>query len=508
MADEVAVVGLEAETSEFDKALGDAEKAVGDWGKAVEKAVKPGEGGFKTLGDALDKFTGRFDAARQSLAGRVDSMLSKLGELGEGASEKLASVAEMSSKEIGQSIGAGLGGLLGARAGLGDFGAKIGNFVGDKLSKVIDFRAIVDGATEMLESIRPIFEDIQGYVGIIFAEAKVVFSEIKDLARSVGIGEIMRGDLTGAWDKITTFVEGAFEKLQGFAFRFAVRLGDAMDRVWNAIKEPIARLADFFQSLLQKVGLLGEGTNKWGDSIRSVGQVARTVFGALAYAVGFVQGLLQKTAGYIQEYVIAPMLVLAENVVSLLAKVFQKVSDTVGGVVGRKAGEAAKFLKDLERDIGATKQEVRDIGRENQKADPFESGQKKFDGFTKNWDENAQNQRNADQTILLFNKLAASVKGTWEGVLPIVKAFGNTLDKPAEGPQQQERKSVTALQQGTAAANNEIAKARSAAATDAAKQIAVAEKQVDILENLEEIATDTKRANERIADRLESVGTV
>jgi hypothetical protein len=505
MADEVAVVGLEADASEFDKALEESSKSIEDWGKSVADSVKPGGDGFRTLGDAIDKFSGRFETMRNSLSGRVEGLLSKITEMGEGASAKLEGIADLTNQQLSQSLGSGLGTLLGSRFGLGGLGEAIGKQVGDGLADVVDFKNLADGATELLNGLKPIIASVKSSIGTIFNDLSNTFSEVKDLAKSVGLGEILRGDFTGAVGKITTFLEQAANQWQGFFFRFAAHTGDAMDGLWSKIKEPIARVADFIQAVLVKIGLLNEGTGKWGDSIRSVGEIAKTVFGAVAYAIGFLGGFLKIIGGEIQQYILAPLVSLVENVVSLLSKVFEKVAANVGGAVGRRAADVAKFLKEVEDNIAKTKDALREEGRKNQEVDPFAAGEKAREEFNKQFKKGKGENDDLDKAMALIKGITEYGKEQYAAVAGIFKSIAN-----AKGPAADvlPRTTVQASVEGTTQAANEIAKARAFASTDAAKQIAVAEKQAEELAFIRRAAEGSERLNQQIADKLSDVGTV
>ena len=274
MADEVASVSLEADSSSFDESLDASQSKMDEWGKSITDSVGPANQLFQTL------------------TSRVEGFSSKLVAFASSANEKLAGFADLSNEQIGKSLGTVAGAGLGSF--LGPAGAQIGSLLGDQiggaLSDTVDFKALAGEAQAFLDSVRPLFDQITGWWGEVFGDAKETFGKIKDIVGELGLGDLLSGDLGTAWDKITTAFDGVVMEWEGFVNRFAARVVGAMDSLWSAVKEPLAKVADFIQRLLVRIGVLDAGTEKWGDTIRSIQEIGKTVFGAIAYAVGYVGG--------------------------------------------------------------------------------------------------------------------------------------------------------------------------------------------------------------------------
>ena len=358
MADEVASVSLEADSSSFDESLEQSQSKMDEWGQSITDSVGPANQLFQTL------------------TSRVEGFSSKLVAFASTANEKLQGFADMSNEQIGKSLGA-IGG-----AGLGSFlgpaGAQIGSLLGDQiggaLSGSVDFKGLVDQAQAFLDSVRPLFDQITGWWGEVFGDAKETFKKIKDIVGELGLGDLLSGDLGTAWDKITTAFDGVVMEWEGFVNRFAARVVGAMDSLWSAVKEPLAKVADFIQRLLVRIGVLDAGTEKWGDTIRSIQEIGKTVFGAIAYAVGYVGGVFKVVGGYIADYLIAPLYSFYETVLGTIAKVFEKIAANVGGWMGRTAKDIAKLAREGEEAMKGAKEKFQELGEIGKNASPDADG--------------------------------------------------------------------------------------------------------------------------------------
>ena len=354
MADEVAKVSLEADSSSFDDTLDQSQSRMDEWGKSITDSVGPANQLFQTL------------------TTRVEGFSSKLVAFANTANEKLAGFAELSNEQIGKSLGTVAGAGLGSF--LGPAGAQIGSLLGDQiggaLSDTVDFKALAGEAQAFLDSVRPLFDQITGWWGEVFGDAKETFGKIKDIVGELGLGDLLSGDLGTAWDKITTAFDGVVMEWEGFVNRFAARVVGAMDSLWSAVKEPLAKVADFIQRLLVRIGVLDAGTEKWGDTIRSIQEIGKTVFGAIAYAVGYVGGVFKVVGGYIADYLIAPLYSFYETVLGTIAKVFEKIAANVGGWMGRTAKDIAKLAREGEEAMKETKELVQEIAKVGKNTSP------------------------------------------------------------------------------------------------------------------------------------------
>lgn len=358
MADEVASVSLEADSSSFDESLDASQSKMDEWGKSITDSVGPANQLFQTL------------------TSRVEGFSSKLVAFASSANEKLAGFADLSNEQIGKSLGTVAGAGLGSF--LGPAGAQIGSLLGDQiggaLSDTVDFKALAGEAQAFLDSVRPLFDQITGWWGEVFGDAKETFGKIKDIVGELGLGDLLSGDLGTAWDKITTAFDGVVMEWEGFVNRFAARVVGAMDSLWSAVKEPLAKVADFIQRLLVRIGVLDAGTEKWGDTIRSIQEIGKTVFGAIAYAVGYVGGVFKVVGGYIGDYLVAPLIGFMENVFGVITTVFEKIAKNVGGMIGRTAQEVAEFSKQAEESLKAAKESVRAASEEGKNVSPDAKG--------------------------------------------------------------------------------------------------------------------------------------
>lgn len=487
MADEVASVSLEADSSSFDESLDQSQSKMDDWGKSIADSVTPANKLFETL------------------TARVEGFSSKLVAFASSANEKLAGFAGMANEQIGQ----GLGSLAGAGLGtlLGPVGTQIGSLLGEQiggaLSGAVDFQGLIGDAQGLLQSFSPLFEGIKGWWGEVFEDAKETFGKITRIVGELGLGDLLSGDLGTAWNKITKVFDGVVMEWEGFVNRFAARVVGAMDSLWNAVKEPLAKVADFIQRLLVRVGVLDQGTEKWGDTIRSIQEIGKTVFGAIAYALGYVGGVFKIVGGYIGDYLIAPMYDFYEFVFGTIAKVFEKLAANVGGAAGRALKEIAETANFGKEAMAETAEQIRKLSEAAKKVSPDAEGQdfkKKFLGGIKQGEEQIRKETGGFTGAAAIQQSANfMMEGLGQVVKQVEKAInaanstGGTAQTFAEGS----REAATA-----------IAKARGEGNSVAEKQLAAQERAAKAAEETAMKIEDMKNQIESLNRKFENVQAV
>lgn len=261
-----------------------------------------------------EKALDRASEKMQEWGGKVTSILDKASEYNELKisewGKNLTKLSEQNGEQIGAKLGDKVGSYLGAAIGtvLGpgvgtyigkELGSEIGEQLGKELSK-LDTKEIFESLAGVLSPVGEAIDTIKyGWEGIVF-DADYTIGHIKTLFSDFNPEELLGSDSGKAWDKLKASAEAAWTSIEEMATRSAFRISNMMQNVFEVMQEPLARLSDVVQGLLVKWGVLEESANKWGDAIRGIGDVAKTVFGAMVQAIGHIEGVIRNVGGTIQ----------------------------------------------------------------------------------------------------------------------------------------------------------------------------------------------------------------
>jgi hypothetical protein len=344
---DTAEVTLNADASPFEAGLDKAAAGVNGW---------------------AGKVSARFDALSTSISAKTD----KIAGVFNAITEKTA--AGMGTEEA---IGGMLGGALGAFAGpLGArIGAELGTGIGKAVGDNLDLESAIAGVGDFSTPIKGQLDDIrEAGEGLAFTFRRT-WDEIKDIVRGLDISELVGGSLDDAEAKVTDFGASLGAKIQGALEQTLARVADVISGAFDRVREPLAKVADWVQSALRQFGLLGEGTDSWGDSIRAIQDVGVTVFAAIAQGLGTVYDVVAKGAAYVSKYLIAPFVMVGKTVVDAMKEasgVISKVLETikegligvfqlikeVGGPGSETAGRALDALHGWDVSEGRVKQQL------------------------------------------------------------------------------------------------------------------------------------------------------
>jgi hypothetical protein len=260
-----AVVKLDADTSPWERSMAKVAEQAKTWGKKIADNLA-------TMN--LMESMGRFE----SMKGQLESM-SRMGMDG-----------------IGQKMGGGLGAGIGQAAGMafaGPFGAQAGNLLGGVLGEQLG-QSLGKGIGDGLKG----------------------DTWMRDIKLSAGrIGELFTVDwdklwgqsLEDVWAGVQEKAGKAWEEVQTLGAKALFRLEQAVDGLWDKARKPFAAIANWTQEIGVKLGLVEEGTTKWGDALLMIQDMGQKVVGDLGYGLGYLEGLFIKLGGVITKHVVAPL---------------------------------------------------------------------------------------------------------------------------------------------------------------------------------------------------------
>lgn len=354
----------------------------------------------------------------------------------EGVFASIDKAASSSGKEIGSTLGNAIGGALGMVAG-GPIGAALGTVIG-------------------------------------------------------GIG----GEYL--WTAFSEGGEKAFSDLTDFADKTLARLSDGIDSIWNRVQEPLAKVADFIQKIGVQLGLVEEGTESWGDSIRAIEDVGVKVLANLAYGFGYLEGIFKVVGGYAIEYIGLPLTKviakITEGIATLLRGVNQLLEDSGIGKfewADRAADKLDKMSESMTKSLAAKKA----LGEEFMNTNPLENAERRAAQITGSIDRgkelndqeleaaaNAQSER----SVRNFSREEEDASGAQADR---IAAAAKALEAVAT--------SVDAMVQGSQQANNAIIKTQNEMNARAAAGAKPEDKTAAAAENIEK---HTKRAADNLND--------
>lgn len=452
-----AEVRLDLDTSPFEAALN----------KAAEKAA-----GWSTRITAVLEKVNSFSAE-------------KVQEL----KEKAAGFAELSSEDIGAGLGTGIGAAIGTYLG-GPAGTAIGGKLGAKLGAMFGSAVDLTPLAKAVEEAFGVFQDVTSGVSEAWAsisqDAADTLAEIKSLISSITFADFFSAVFQQN-DEAAGKIGGAWEKVSGRAADFAdvalFRVTNAVDSVWAKIQEPLARVADVFQGVLRQLGVLDEGTQNWGDALRSVGNAGEEVGRRLAYALGYMETAFKKIGGYAEEYIVLPLKFALSKLFGTLADFIsglnQSIVDSFGGPRFEELDKAAAALKKQQENIEATFAEGMARARRNQELDLNKGGKDRAAAF------DAANERGGLLAGLIDAERAV------QAILDEILSRVVEAPKVEESPAMQATQAMLAQSQQ---ANNAIARANAQAAGPNAP-----------LERAAKAAEENLNKQQAIIDRLDTL---
>ncbi len=462
MADETGTgdnggtVTLDADTSPFEAALDRAVQHAQQWGQKVNNVI------------------GRL----------VDFTDTKV----KGWADATAKVADASSQQVGAVVGTGIGTGVGAWFG-GPAGAAVGNRIGAELGGLVgqhfDLTPLAQAASEALAAVDPLVTSLADSWDIIQNDASDTFGRIKEQIRSLSVDDFTNAiaDQNGeAAAKVSAVWQSVTEEIYGFFARTVDRFREAIDTVWEAIKEPVAVVADWLQDVAAKLGLVEEGTARWADAIRSVTDVGKEVVGFFGFFFGYVEGLLKKFSGYVAEYVHVPLRKAITELVDFISDALTVVGSEVGdNFVGRLFTQAAEGAKRAAENLRATQKAFEDTVKAAQETDAGALGL----------------LREEQARRLLEFGAASRAAGHDRRSLP--PAEGD-LPTPAEKAVERAMATVQAAVVGSKEANEAIIRAVTQRGADAGERQAAAQEQVAARQ--EEANGLLREMNRKLTDAL------
>lgn len=427
MADETdggsgGTVRLDADTSPFEAALNRAQQKFSGWG---------------------DKITGLVDRMNTVTETKISAWADKAAGIAGLASEEIGGVA-------GGGIGAAIGTFFGGPAGT-LIGSKIGNMLGGAIGSNIDLTGAADVFSGLLGTVQEFGGRVKAEFQDISADGSETWGRIKEAWSGVSYRDVFDAlfkDSKDAQEKILGAWDATFGNIEDFAARMVSRLRSGIDSLWGAINEPLAKVADFLQAVAVKLGLVEAGTASWGDAIRNIKDVGNEVLGAIAYGFGYMNDVIVKVGGFIQEHIIVPI----NRMEIAFAKAILSIIETAKDIPGfDQLFDVSKFEAGIEKIKGILDQGNANVDQAEKNA---REAQNRVIGSTgEKWRKDIKDFADKGDEL---NKERNKDKG-FVGPLP-EPAFVGPLENVAE-KFAQAVKGVAAQVEGSAAANQTILRA-------------------------------------------------
>jgi hypothetical protein len=363
--EEEATVSLTADTKPWEAKLDEAANKAREWGSKVSEFLG------KANNFSLDK---------------IGTIGSKLKEIGTGgAGEVGSSIGSM----IGSKAGAALGTLLGP--GLGTMiGDKLGGYIGGELGEKLanspwiqeGIANLGDFATEISKAFEP-FKDNWDEVG---KDANETFDDIKSTLRGLpSFDDLFTKDSNSIIEQISGVFDSVMSQVDDFVNRSLYRLQEAIDKVWNSIQEPAAKALDYVQKILVEIGLIESGTEKWGDKLRGIKNIGQQVVEGLAFAFGYIEGLLKKLAGYYVTYISLPLINAMASAISKIGEMIKGMLDglpdwaldLLGSDARKRRDDIAKWLVGFEGRTKAFRASIAVQAQDAMAIDPLANAEKR-----------------------------------------------------------------------------------------------------------------------------------
>ncbi len=305
---------------------------------AWDSAFMAGGGAQELLGGGRKVLDGDFDASKFA------------GSLGESIGGKGGAALGTLFGPVGTAIGAALGPIIGEAVG--------SNLIGPLLG-AIDFAGIDSAFKEAGGSFTGLLDEATTLFSGLYDTGTTALKSLTGAFQDAKFGEIMA--MNGAQG--VAALETKFAGLSDTAARATedalgqavVRLEDFINSMVDRFKEPVAKVADMIQSVGKMIGLVGDDTDKWGDSLRGLKDVGERVSEALAKAFGYVQDVFKIAAGAFKESFVQGVLLGIQAVVDGFAEMVENLKPIfarlgIGGdwedeLAAKARGVAASFQK-------------------------------------------------------------------------------------------------------------------------------------------------------------------
>lgn len=290
-------VTLTADAGPFERGLDKAAAKLSSWGSAIES---------------------RFGKIAEGVKGKTAKLTGFLGavnEKAEGGMDAAGAIGTVLGGAIGTSIGGPIGAAIGAQIGAGLMGA---------LGESVDFGALLGGANGFKAAVeREVGATKDAWAGFKYS-AQARLNEVREAFGGLNLAELIRGDAESAAKKLEAAFGRATDRVELLVGQGMARVADRINGAFDAVKEPVAQVADVLQAVGEQLGLVDGATAKWGDNIRGLEDVGLKAMRVLGAAVGYVEAAFVKLGATVVRAVQRP------------------VAEALGAVLGQ-AREALKW---------------------------------------------------------------------------------------------------------------------------------------------------------------------
>lgn len=306
---------------------------------------------FDKMGDKASAWAKKLDSA-------VDWVKNSIGDKSAGISDKLKGILDnagegKAGEALGEKLGSKLltgligkigGGTLGTLIG-GPLGTLVGGILGDKLAGALGDG--LDGGLgdiqESLGGVNDLVKEGSRNWDMMKEAGTESFDKIREAIKGIDWSNLETGQ-----QGFITLIATAAGEINNLTDESLARIESMIDQGFALFQKPLAFIADSTQTVLQKLGLVEEETEKWGDKIRSIQSIGEKAIYALGYSLGYVSGLFEKVGATIVDNVHLPLLRLVNSTLPLLAEQLKEL----GKVFGKNWGDGVlKFSERSKKEL-------------------------------------------------------------------------------------------------------------------------------------------------------------
>jgi hypothetical protein len=392
MEESTAKLTLEADDSKWSAGIDKATTSLNNWSTA---SLSKAEEAVTKIGEKFGQITGLLTGA----VGEGEETVSQL------VSRHAASLGEKYLGSFGSAIGGGVGDLLGA------------------LIETVDTSTLFEEDTtgeSFVSGIKSTFDDLTDITG-------KTISTLKDTLLGFKPRDLLQGGFSGLTDGIAELSANIGTVLREGLVMGMASVADALNGVFNLVKQPLAAVATGVQGLLEYFGLIEESTESWGVALTNIQDIGVGVFQVIAYAIGSIKDILTVISGVISEYLIGPLTRFVGYITQAVAQFLNAIA---WGLAKIGSVETAESLRRLASQVGSGGERITQMGRDISEAGA--QNQKQRIGETgENWANGVSDMIGQGREININRRNLNEIRAKFEAEMEKYNTLLDELDEYA-----------------------------------------------------------------------------
>ena len=303
----------------------------------------------------------------------------------------------------------------------------------------VAFKAIYDRSEVLRKAVSDLFNTFKKIVGVIIGDVIGAFSGLFGSQKKAGsgmasFGDIMQkiADVAGPILAKALEYVGTVMKVLGNIIRVVVKGVEVAVTVFRMIANiirtavivTVQKLGDIFSSLMDKLGPVGNFIKKFaGDVARVFSNVPAIIRGAIASAVGFIEGAINKAIDAVN------FLIRAYNKIPFVTQIAELEAFRFEGFTS-SASAAASSANNLANQVGGYASQVL---RGNEVVDAAASSQadlaSNLDGTSESLDGASGSGSKTDKVLEGLKKKVDQLKTSLTGARDAIKAMGDMAEQ-------------------------------------------------------------------------------